>query len=47
MNSNFMQCIHFCDISFIPSNTNHSDYDSKKQKIDELIKKLKDKKYGL
>jgi len=43
LNNNFMQCIHFCDISFIPSNTYHSDCTDKEQEIEELIKKIKDR----
>lgn len=47
LNNNFMQCIHFCDLSFFPSNTYHSDCDNKEQEMDELIEKLKNTDYNL
>lgn len=46
VNNNFLQCIHFCDISFLAANIYHPDCNKKEQEIEELIKMLKSKKYG-
>lgn len=47
LNNNFMQCIHFCDISFIASNIYPPEGNSKEQDLEELIKMLNSKKYSL